>query len=148
VLVLCLVAARLIVNHSIATAISCETIEVLFRPTRLARGEVLVRVELRNASGVTATYQGLEAKLGVGGRDYPYTVEGLKPGRRIRGGESLELEVTVRMGPGDLVAVGLGAAMNGEVEVEVEGQVYVKVFGLELGVPLQVDRRVSVRPGR
>ncbi len=147
VLVLCVAAASFLLDQRLGSTLTCETVEVVFRPARLAQGDVVVRAEVRNNSRIGATYRGLDADLLVSGEKHEYSVSGLRPGDRIESGEVIELEVVVEMSTLQLVAAGLGAVLKGKLEVVVDGSVRVAVFGVPLTLPVQVNRQVKIGVG-
>jgi len=147
VLALCVVASAALLDQRLASTLTCETIQVMFRHEGLADGNLVVRTQVRNNSRIGATYRGFDAELMLNGDVQRYSVSGLKPGDRIESGELIELEVVIDMGTLEMIATGLGAVMKGRVEVVLDGEVLVAVFGVPLTVPLRINRQVKIWPG-
>ena len=124
------------------------TVEVRSAGTQLGADGALALVELglevTNRSVFTGRYEGIEGTLEVAGQTLPWTVEGIEVGDEVRGGEAVDLTVEVELSLTQVVAMGWTVMWTRKVEISFVGDVEVSALGIEVKVPVEDQRTLSL----
>ena len=143
-LLACLYGARAYVQKQLTDQVTAEVTSFGFQTTSPTTGRVEVRVDVRNPTKLNGRFERLDGTLMVAGRSYVWTLDGLQPGDGIGAGQTRTVTVLVPLTLADVVGTAATGILTGRVEASFRGAVVASALGIEVEVPVDEQRRLSL----
>lgn len=144
VLLACFYAARLQVERGLRSGLRVEVVSLLFAADSPATGRVEVHLRVRNATRIPGTFERLDGRLLVAGRQFEHRIQGLSPGDRIAAGATRDVTVVVPLTLGQVLGTAAAGLIGGLVEIRFDGSLTASAFGVEVVLPISEVRRLRL----
>ena len=138
------------VSLSAATCVGCQTLkdpfDVSVQSVWVERDglSVDIHIDLTLIPHARARFVSLDGDLRVQGKRSTYRIEGLIEGDVLYPDQPRQVSVTVDLSGLDVAQTLLLTVGRGHLNVTFEGVARVKVLGVAISIPVQVDREVGL----
>ena len=143
-LVACLFGARWYVQQQLTGNVTAEVVAFGFTATSPTTGRVELKLDVANPTKLKGRFERLDGTLSVGGRTFDWTLDGLQPGDTILGGEIRTITVVVPLTAADVIGTAATGILTGRVEASFRGRLVASAFGIEVEVPVNDERRLTL----